>query len=141
MQNVLIIGAGVSSTDIARESYAGAKHIYQSSRGGAFDNPVEWLPPNSRRVAGILNLEIPSDSQTTPGDITLTDGTILKGIDKVIIATGYHFSLPFLRDLHNDSAKPEDADEKVLVTDGTQVHNLHKDIFYIPDPTLSFVGM
>lgn len=35
----------------------------------------------------------------------------------------------------------QDADDYVLVTDGTQVHNLHKDIFYIPEPTLSFVGV
>jgi hypothetical protein len=27
------------------------------------------------------------------------------------------------------------------VTDGTQRHNLHKDIFYIPDPSLIFVGV
>lgn len=29
----------------------------------------------------------------------------------------------------------------LLVTDGTMTHNLHKDIFYIPDPTLSFIGV
>jgi hypothetical protein len=27
------------------------------------------------------------------------------------------------------------------VTDGTQFHNLHKDIFFINDPTLAFVGV
>jgi len=42
--------------------------------------------------------------------------------------------------LHSDETAPEDADEKILVTDGTMVHNLHKDIFYLPDPTLTFVG-
>lgn len=35
----------------------------------------------------------------------------------------------------------QDADQDVLVTDGTQMHNLHQDIFYIPDPTLSFMGV
>ena len=33
------------------------------------------------------------------------------------------------------------ANDTILVTDGTQVHNLHKDIFYIPDPTLLFIGV
>lgn len=42
--------------------------------------------------------------------------------------------------LHADNVKVEDANEEILVTDGTMVHNLHKDTFYIPDPTLSFVG-
>lgn len=35
----------------------------------------------------------------------------------------------------------DQADEDVLVTDGTQYHNLHKDIFYINDPTLVFIGV
>lgn len=29
----------------------------------------------------------------------------------------------------------------LLVTDGAMTHNLHKDIFYIPDSTLSFIGV
>jgi hypothetical protein len=33
------------------------------------------------------------------------------------------------------------ANGTVLVTNGTQIHNLHKDLFYIPDPTLAFVGV
>ncbi|PVH85932.1 FAD/NAD(P)-binding domain-containing protein [Cadophora sp. DSE1049] len=140
-QTVLIIGAGVSSTDIARESHHGAKRIYQSSRGGKFDTPLDWIPPNTERVTGIANFEIPSEGQGNPGNITLTDDRVLAGVDKVIIATGYLFTLPFLVDLHDDLATPENASDTVLVTDGSQIHNLHKDIFYIPDPTLAFVGI
>ena len=58
-----------------------------------------------------------------------------------MLCTGYLFSLPFLPALHDDLAAPETASPTVLVTDGTQLHNLHKDIFYIPDPTLAFVGV
>ncbi|KAL5316596.1 hypothetical protein ACEPPN_015645 [Leptodophora sp. 'Broadleaf-Isolate-01'] len=140
-KTVLIIGAGVSSTDIARESHHGAKKIYQSSRGGTFDTPLDWVPPNTERVTGIASFEIPKEGQDKPGNITLTDGTVLAGVDKVIIATGYLFALPFLVDLHDDSLTPENANDTILVTDGSQIHNLHKDIFYIPDPTLAFVGI
>ncbi|KAK0128997.1 hypothetical protein ONS95_000938 [Cadophora gregata] len=140
-QTVLIIGAGVSSTDIARESHLGAKRIYQSSRGGIFDTPLDWIPPDTERVTGIASFEVPKKGQETPGNITLTDGRVLTEVDKVIIATGYLFSLPFLVSLHDDSATPEKASDTVLVTDGSQIHNLHKDIFYIPDPTLTFVGI
>lgn len=59
----------------------------------------------------------------------------------MIICTGYQFTLPFLADYHNDRLSPAEADETILVTDGTQAHNLHKDIFYIPDPTLAFIGV
>lgn len=47
--------------------------------------------------------------------------------------------LPFLPQ-YNDSDSIV-ANDSVLVTDGTQIHNLHQDIFYIPDPTLAFVGI
>ena len=71
----------------------------------------------------------------------LKDGTILSDIHSVIVCTGYHCSYPFLANLHRDELKPSEADDHILVSDGTQMHNLHKDIFYIPDPTLSFVGV
>lgn len=50
-------------------------------------------------------------------------------------------ALPFLRRLHEDDTVPSEASETVLVTNGEQLHNLHKDIFYIPDTTLLFVGV
>ena len=50
-------------------------------------------------------------------------------------------TLPFLRQYHSDNTPVDQADSTVLVTNGTQVHNLHKDIFYIPDPTLIFIGI
>lgn len=84
---------------------------------------------------------MPSEGQKKPGNVILKDGRVLKDIDRVILATGYHFSHPFLLDLHEDNTLPQDASDTVLVTDGTQIHNLHKDIFYIPDPTLVFVGV
>lgn len=139
-QTILLIGAGVSSTDIGRETSGIAKKVYQSSRGGPFDIPVTMLAPDTERVAGISAFLPPVDHKNTRS-VVLTDGTTLTGIDRVVIATGYHFTLPFLVDLHDDSATPETASDTILVTDGTQLHNLHKDIFYIPDPSLAFVGI
>jgi hypothetical protein len=127
--------------DIARESSKVAKKIYQSSRGGPFDVPVAMLSPETERVAGIAYFQIPSDKKFISGSVTLVDGTTLTGIDQVVICTGYLFSLPFLLDYHDDLATPKNANETILVTDGTQLHNLHKDIFYILDPSLAFVGV
>lgn len=92
-------------------------------------------------MAGVTSFDAPSNSQDGPGTVTLRDGTVLKDIDKVVICTGYLFALPFLANFHDDSLLPEEADDNILVTDGTQIHNLHKDIFYIPDPSLAFVGI
>lgn len=148
-QNVLIIGAGVSSTDIARELGGVAKTIYQSSRGGAYDLSSHLLPDNAARIGGVQSFNALPENMTRPtnpndpipGTITLTNGTQLCNIHRIILATGYHSSLPFLRPYHNDALTSSQAGEQVLITDGYQTHNLHKDIFYIPDPTLSFIGI
>jgi cation diffusion facilitator CzcD-associated flavoprotein CzcO len=148
-QNVLLVGASVSSTDIAKELGPFAKKLYQVSRGGLFDLPTDMLPENATRVAEVASFNFSTDSQSSKsydsqaiqGSVTLVNGEVLSNIDRVLICTGYHCSFPFLRDLHRDSIPPESADDEALVTDGTQIHNLHKDIFYIPDPTLAFVGV
>ena len=151
---MLLIGAGTSSTDIARDLDTVASRVYQSSRGGNFDLPVSFLPPSASRIGAIDSLEdlgvidvsknenasLSSDA-AFPGTVRLKDGTILSNIHSVIVCTGYHCSYPYLSNLHRDDLKSSEADERIIVSDGTQTHNLHKDIFYIPDPTLAFVGV
>ncbi|KAL9111894.1 MAG: hypothetical protein Q9227_003744 [Pyrenula ochraceoflavens] len=144
-QNVLLVGAGVSSTDIARELGPVAKTIYQVSRGGQYDLPPFLLPENATRVGaiqsfGLCGSEL-SESGAIPGTVTLSSGQNLCDVHHVILCTGYHVSFPFMKEFHADGVRAEDADERVLVTDGQQTHNLHKDIFYISDPTLAFVGV
>ena len=145
-QNVLIIGAGVSSVDICRNLGGVARTIYQSSRGGPYDLPSHLLPPNAARVGALKSFselsskELAADG-SIPGSIELQSGEKLCNIHRVIVATGYHVSFPFMREYHADGVNAEDADEEVLVTNGQQTHNLHKDIWYIPDPTLAFIGV
>ncbi|MCJ1275849.1 hypothetical protein MMC21_003653 [Puttea exsequens] len=150
LQNVLLVGAGVSSTDIARELGPTAGRIYQVSRGGKFDLPPILLPPNATRIGSIASFaKSPStepgplndSSQPLPWRVILQDGRELTDIHRVILCTGYHISLPFLKQYHSDDTPVNKADDTVLVTDGTQMHNLHKDIFYIPDPSLVFIGV
>ncbi|KAF2015865.1 pantothenate transporter [Aaosphaeria arxii CBS 175.79] len=149
-KNFLLIGGGVSSTDIARELAPFATNIYQSHRNGAFDLPASLLPENTVRIDEISCFEPLTNSSTgaplsdtdpLPLTITLKSGRKLCNIDHVILCTGYHVTLPFLPHLHSDSTTSDAVDDTVLVADGTQMHNLHKDIFYIKDPSLSFVGV
>lgn len=150
---MLLIGGGVSSTDIARELGPVARTIYQSTRNGQYDLTEKMLPDNGTRVAEIASFEItgnagPETLLTAESRLPIRvhlksedkDETI-EDIDYIIVCTGYHFTLPFLKRFHEDDTDPTAASDTVLVTDGTQVHNLHKDIFYIPDPTLAFVGV
>ncbi|KAF2448552.1 pantothenate transporter [Karstenula rhodostoma CBS 690.94] len=147
-RNVLLIGASVSSTDIARELGPVASTIYQSHRGGAFDLPASILPENATRIEEVVTFELPKDNtvaldegEPLPVTIKLKSGQTLCGIHDILICTGYHITVPFLPDLHSDNTAAVDASPTTLVTDGTQIHNLHKDIFYIPDPSLVFIGV
>ena len=150
-QNILLVGAGVSSTDIARELGPVAAAVYQSSRGGELDLPSSYLPANAVRISSIARFEhsgrasTPADDLTPdeplPGAVVLANGQKMCKVHHVILCTGYMTSYPFLGRYHSDSLPLEQATPGILVTgEGSQVHNLHKDIFYIPDPTLAFVG-
>ena len=149
-QNVLIIGAGVSSSDICRELVGVAHKVYQSVRGGAYDTPIHMLPESTIRVGpieefqpvGRCNEDNLLPHQHIPGQILLQDGQILQDIHAIVLATGYITSYPFLSHLHSDDTALDEADHNMLITsEGEMVHNLHKDIFYIPNPTLAFMGV
>ncbi|PSR81935.1 hypothetical protein BD289DRAFT_488825 [Coniella lustricola] len=155
-QNVFLIGAGVSSLDIAKELEHTAHKTYQSSRGGLFDLDKALLPSNSERVPGLLAFKLDEgkgfdeeeehgsldNTAPIPGTIHLTDGRVLSNIHQVIVASGYQTTYPFLKGLESDTLPVEEADGEIVITaDKCVTHNLHKDIFYIPDPTLAFVGV
>lgn len=136
-QKVLLIGAGVSSVDIAKEISPFATQIYQASRSGDFDLPVTALPDNASRVSHVKSFEILESArvaddggQKLPVSVQLDSGDRIYDLDYVVLCTGYSFSLPFLPQLHDDVRSFQEADETVLVTrEGRQIHNLHKGEF------------
>ncbi|KAJ5714592.1 uncharacterized protein N7483_011773 [Penicillium malachiteum] len=142
-KNVLLIGGGVSSMDIAREISPVCRIIHQSTRNGSFDIPAAALPENASRIGEVAEFKI--NTSTAGNHLPLTailkSGEIIHNIDRIVLCTGYQMALPFFPQYNDNSASVTEADDSVLITDGTQVHNLHQDIFYIPDPTLAFVGI
>jgi hypothetical protein len=110
-----------------------------------------------KRVTTIKNIIFSNDttnnSSPSTAIIELQDGSKLTGVDSIIICTGYLFNYHFLQELHDDShTYPRnhtsdggdqrlDEDKVLVKQDGSQLFNLHKDIFYIPNPTLSFIGV
>ncbi|KAK0636628.1 hypothetical protein B0T17DRAFT_485279 [Bombardia bombarda] len=141
--NVLVVGASISGMDVVRELAGAAKKVYQSSRGGQYDLAESLIPKGAERVAGIKSFGPLSKSPEgkLSGSMELSDGRVINDINHVLFATGYVTSYPFLSHLHSDTASIEEAGDELLVTaDGDMTHNTHKEIFYIPDPTLAIVG-
>lgn len=104
-----------------------------------------WIPSKVQKRSGIKQFIAKDTLQDSI--IEFDDGQTLSRIDHVIICTGYMFNFHFLEHLHFDEGtktklgNDAPSDDRVLVKSGSQVYNLHKDIFYIPNPTLSFVGV
>ena len=139
-KTIFLIGSGVSAMDISRETDGIARKVYQSSRNGNFDLPAAMFSPGVQRVGAVGSVVLGEGSAS--GDVVLKDGQVIGGVDVIILCTGYITSFPFLGHLQDPLAARDEADENIIITsDGATTHNLHKDMFYIPDPTLIFVGV
>lgn len=153
---VLLLGAGTSSSDIATEVHAVGGRTYQVTRDLKRSSSAqsEGLPESCERVRTIKEFKLDLDpttqsprqplqaSDTIPGRVVMEDGREITDLHYIIVCTGYVTSYPFLGELQQPNLSPEEADEEVIITrDGYTTHNLHKDIFYIPVPTLAFVGV
>ncbi|KAF5364604.1 hypothetical protein D9758_005614 [Tetrapyrgos nigripes] len=146
-KTVLIVGVATSGSEIARDIGPFTKKLYASHR------KIDWenLHPLQRRSFMRFPKEtefIPEISSFQPlpsleygiqkGQIVLINGTVLSGIDEIILATGYKRSYPFLLPV----LEPEDKAELVKpprdVFTGAKWKNIHWTGHYIPDPTLAF---
>lgn len=90
---------------------------------------ADWpLTPTSDPTTTIL----PEISEFIIQDraVRFTNGHLLKNVDKVVFCTGYLYSFPFLKHL-----KPP------IVTTGERTEGLYRQIFWRPNPTLSFIAL
>lgn len=125
-QKMLIMGNGPSGIDIAAQSADFAQTPIVRTRHYP---PEHACLPDDRIIDSAPVAHFDANTRSAH----LTDGHIVRDLDRVIISTGYRHNYPFLRSL-NEGNEP-------LITNGARVHNLYRHIFYRPDPTLCFVGL
>ncbi|KAF9240428.1 hypothetical protein BU15DRAFT_74021 [Melanogaster broomeanus] len=153
-QTVLIVGASVSGSEISRDINPWAATVYQSFRADndttahyRLENFLRRLPSNTTFVGELKSfLPIPEGTPIQSGLIELINGTIISGIDSVILATGFRYSFPFLPQYYDDTLyTPHEGSvatvSPFLALDGSHLRDLHLDLFYIRDPTLAFLGI
>ena len=125
-KKVLVVGNSASGTDIASQIATVSLHplllsshskseLFPFSASYKQDVPEisEFLPPSQfNRAVRFANNKIETD------------------LDAILFATGYHYSFPFLSSL-----------TPPLSPTGARVENLYQHIFYIPSPSLAFIGL
>ncbi|KAL2808964.1 hypothetical protein BJX63DRAFT_435594 [Aspergillus granulosus] len=122
-KKVVVVGGNVSSADLIADLHAVVKGTLLVSQRGSnealrnvFSLPSVELKPTIAKV----------ESGTGGVSLTFSDGSTAETIDKVIFATGYKLSYPFL--------VPD------VVTPSNRVAGFYRHIFKIGDPSLALVG-
>ena len=123
-KKVVVIGNSASAIDIASQI---AKVSRQPLLNSTRSDPVLACETFCKTVPEIIEFLPPDEGDRA---VRYADGRIESNIDAVLFCTGYYYSFPFL-----SSLSPE------IISSGDRVQHLYKQIFYIPDPTLVFVGL
>ncbi|OQV10112.1 hypothetical protein CLAIMM_14156 [Cladophialophora immunda] len=122
-KKVVMVGGNVSAADIVSDIQGTVNGpLYLAQRGSnEFFKPAFELP--NVVIKPTLN-----EIKSTPAGITVEfdDGTRVSGIEKVIFATGYRLSYPFL------SPDP--------VTPNNRLAGFYQHLFKIGDPSLTIIG-
>ncbi|CAH6720609.1 thiol-specific monooxygenase [[Candida] jaroonii] len=118
-KTVVVVGGSSSGSDIALHLSKVAKKIYVSIKEGELFGEFDSETPFVDRITEIASVDYETKS------ITLKSGQMIS-VDAIITATGYFYDLPFMKlDLCHD----------------TYISDVYQQMFYIPDPSLSFTGL
>ncbi|KAJ5388705.1 hypothetical protein N7509_011246 [Penicillium cosmopolitanum] len=122
-KKVVVVGGNVSSADLVADLHAIVKAPLELSQRGhneALDSA--WNLPNVKLRPTV------SEIKTSARGINVyySDGSVTEGVDKVLFATGYKLSYPFIT--------PDP------VTPNNRVAGFYQHIWKIGDPSLALVG-
>ncbi|KAL4878613.1 hypothetical protein BJY04DRAFT_107869 [Aspergillus karnatakaensis] len=124
-KKVLVLGGSFSAGDVVGDIYTlvrGPLYVSQSSHS-PFITQI-WHLPNVEVKPAISKIQGQSGSNVR---VTFIDGSQLEDIDKVIFATGYRFSFPFL------------LPEPIISAD--RLPGVYQHVFKIGDPSLALIGL
>ncbi|OJI99930.1 hypothetical protein ASPVEDRAFT_51218 [Aspergillus versicolor CBS 583.65] len=124
-KKVVVLGGSFSAGDVVGDIYAfvqGPLYVSQSSHSPfvteIWNLPSVVLKPTISRIDGHHSSKL---------RITFFDGSRLEDVDKVIFATGYRLSFPFL------------SPEPVMVAD--RLSGIYQHVFKIGDPSMAILGL
>ncbi|KAI5479368.1 dimethylaniline monooxygenase (N-oxide forming) [Pseudohyphozyma bogoriensis] len=154
-KNVLVIGNSSSGYDIVRGL---ALQIYNrvldhdpSVVGRFVANSIRsptviafpFDAPDAEDYAKLVKIR-PTITRVEGKTVYFADGSSLDDVDAIIFATGYLFSFPFASPTHEPFASHPLTVPVPYAREfgGRRVHHLDdRQVFYLPDPTLSFLAL
>ncbi|KAL4945469.1 hypothetical protein BDV06DRAFT_31526 [Aspergillus oleicola] len=123
-KRVVVLGGSFSASDVVGDIYKfvqGPLYVSQGSHS-PYINEI-WHLPNVEKKPTVSQIQ-----NTGPKlSLTFSDGSQLGNVDKVIFATGYRLSFPFL------------TPEPILSAD--RIPGIYQHIVKIGDPSLSVLGL
>lgn len=121
-KKVIVVGGAASGLDIGTQISQVCEHpLLNSVRTPA---PVKMEQEKKEEVPAIAEYLVDIRG------VRFTDGRVEKDIDAIVYCTGYMYSYPFLETL-----KP------AVVTNGSRVIGIYRDIFNFTHPTLAFAAL
>ncbi|KAI9015657.1 hypothetical protein CLU79DRAFT_707493 [Phycomyces nitens] len=146
--NVLVVGGHSSAVDVTRHLEGVAKNVYLSYRGPReIESNIFALIRTGIPESTIIVPELVSFSNAdgqVDGTLKFIDGQTLEGIDRIVFCTGFTSNYSFLDDLTIETSeeykKLGHESLETPATDGQTVFNSYRHLFFIPDPTLTFIG-
>ncbi|VDB96834.1 unnamed protein product [Peniophora sp. CBMAI 1063] len=139
-KTVLIVGASVSGSEIARDVAPFVRKLYVSRKDYVWEKlhpfqrrSFKRLPESAEVVPEIKSFgPLEEDVQgIQSGKITFINGSVIEGVDEVILATGYARVNRLLAQVSQDTRTEQRQRPK---------RNTHWTGHYIPDPTLAFTN-
>lgn len=125
-KRVLIIGNSASGIDISTQLLTVADSIVMSCVGEPmFKGVIEDVTEQVDRV-------VKYDYENNRS-VTTASGKVISNIDSILFCTGYLYEIPFL--------KSYITGPKAIITDGSNLRYLYKQLFYIPDTSLILAGL
>lgn len=125
-QKVLIIGNSASGIDISTQLLTVAKSITMSCVGEPMFKGV--IEDQTEQVDGIAKYDFENNRS-----VITNSGKVISNIDKILFCTGYLYDIPFLKSYVDGPNS--------VITNGTHLRHLYKQLFYIPDTSLILAGL
>ncbi|RDW86865.1 uncharacterized protein DSM5745_03507 [Aspergillus mulundensis] len=124
-RRVVVLGGSFSASDAVGDIYTLVQQPLYVSQSSHSPHITEiWNLPNVVVKPTISHIEGQDNSKLK---LTFLDGSQLEDVDKVIFATGYRFSFPFL------SPEP--------LVKAHRVPRTYQHVFRVGDPSLAFLGL